>query len=117
MEPHFSWLCSGRMRRNRHELECRKSQFDTREKRFALRVVKHWSRLLTENVAQNLAGQSAEQPAPAGSVLKRNFNPWRSLPTCVFLWSWDITYGETGQKYIFLQYFSKFLIMENFYET
>lgn len=116
MEPRFSWLCIGRMRQNRHELECRKSQLDLWEKHFALRVVKHRSRLLTEIVAQNLFGQGVEQPAPAGSVLKRNFNPWKSLPTCVFLWSWDITSGETGQKYVFLQYFSKSLIMENFHE-
>lgn len=65
----------------------------------------------------NLSGQGVEQLALAGSVLKRKLSPWRSLPTYMFLWFWDIISWETDPKYISLYYFIKSLIMENFHET
>jgi len=42
---------SGVARRNGYKLECRKFQLDIQEKRVAVKVVRHWSRLLIEAVA------------------------------------------------------------------
>lgn len=91
MEPHFSWLCTVE---GQEEMDMSWNTGNPNLIYGKSILLCGWSNTgagCSQRLWQNLSGQGVEQPALAGSVLKRKLNPWRSLPTYVFLWFWDIT--------------------------